>query len=277
MIYKNICSVINPDSQEAINLCDKIESKFSRVSWQKVNDFKFDKVEDIDLVIAIGGDGTLLRAVSLAVKYDVPVLGINMGTVGFMTDIEGDKALSELEEYLNGVRIEERSMLEIEFNNSGNKNSYIALNDIVIARGSSISMIETITEIDNVHLATYRGDGIVISTATGSTGYALALGGPVLDPKSSDYFIKPIATHMSQFGGAIVNSDSVCKITVSTRKDAQISIDGFIEHKIDNNDDFLIKISDTKAKFLRKNPSSYYWGTITEKLGIRKGNYISKN
>ena len=108
MIYKNICSVINPDSQEAINLCDQIESKFSSVSWQKVNDFKFDKVEDIDLVIAIGGDGTLLRAVSLAVKYDVPVLGINMGTVGFMTDIEGDKALSELEEYLNGGRIEER-------------------------------------------------------------------------------------------------------------------------------------------------------------------------
>ena len=277
MIYKNICSVINPDSQEAITLCDQIESKFSNVSWQKVNDFMFDKVQNIDLVIAIGGDGTLLRAVSLAVKYDVPVLGINMGTVGFMTDIEGDKALAELKEYLNGVRIEERSMLEIEFNNSGNKNSYIALNDIVIARGSSISMIETITEIDNVHLATYRGDGIVISTATGSTGYALALGGPVLDPKSSDYFIKPIATHMSQFGGAIVNSDSVCKITVSTRKDAQISIDGFIEHKIDNNDDFLIKISDTKAKFLRKNPSNYYWGTITEKLGIRKGNYISKN
>ena len=197
MIYKNICSVINPDSQEAITLCDQIESKFSNVSWQKVNDFKFDMVQNIDLVIAIGGDGTLLRAVSLAVKYDVPVLGINMGTVGFMTDIEGDKALSELEEYLNGVRIEERSMLEIEFNNSGNKNSYIALNDIVIARGSSISMIETITEIDNVHLATYRGDGIVISTATGSTGYALALGGPVLDPKSSDYFIKPVSyTHL---------------------------------------------------------------------------------
>ena len=277
MKYKSICSVINPESSQAVILSKEIESKFSDLSWQKVQDFNFENITKIDLVIAIGGDGTILRAVSLAVKFDVPVLGINMGTVGFMTDIEGDKAIGEISDYLSGVRIEERSMLEIEFVNSNKKYSYTALNDIVIARGSSISMIETITEIDNIHLATYRGDGLVISTATGPTGYALSIGGPVLDPKSNDYFIKPIATHMSQFGGSVVNSESICKITVSTRNDAQISIDGFIEHKVENNDYFTIKISDTKAKFLRKNPSSYYWGSITEKLGIRKGNYISKN
>ena len=148
---------------------------------------------------------------------------------------------------------------------------YKALNDIVIARGSSVSMIETITEIDGVHLATYRGDGIVVTTATGSTGYSLALGGPVIDPKSNDYYIKPIATHMSQFGGVIVNSESVCEITISSRKDALISIDGFIEHKISNGDKIILKISESKAKFLRKNPSHFYWSTITEKLGIRKG------
>ena len=277
MKYKSICSVINPESSQAVILSKEIESKFSDLSWQKVQDFNFENITKIDLVIAIGGDGTILRAVSLAVKFDVPVLGINMGTVGFMTDIEGDKAIGEISDYLSGVRIEERSMLEIEFVNSNKKYSYTALNDIVIARGSSISMIETITEIDNIHLATYRGDGLVISTATGSTGYALSIGGPVLDPKSNDYFIKPIATHMSQFGGAVVNSESICKITVSTRNDAQISIDGFIEHKVENNDYFTIKISDTKAKFLRKNPSRYYRGSITEKLGIRKGNYITKN
>ncbi|MDG2102048.1 MAG: hypothetical protein P8K05_06890, partial [Dehalococcoidia bacterium] len=107
-----------------------------------------------------------------------------------------------------------------------------------------------------------------------STGYALSLGGPVIDPKSNEYFLKPIATHMSQFGGVIVNSESKCDITISTRKDAQISIDGFIEYKIKSGDKISLKISDTKAKFLRKNPSNYYWSTITEKLGIRKGKYI---
>ena len=168
MKYKSICSVINPESSQAVILSKEIESKFSDLSWQKVQDFNFENITKIDLVIAIGGDGTILRAVSLAVKFDVPVLGINMGTVGFMTDIEGDKAIGEISDYLSGVRIEERSMLEIEFVNSNKKYSYTALNDIVIARGSSISMIETITEIDNIHLATYRGDGLVISTATGS-------------------------------------------------------------------------------------------------------------
>ncbi len=270
--YKKICTVVNPDSDQAKSLSMNIANEYSDHSWQIIENFDFSNVEKMDLVIAIGGDGTLLRAVSLSLKFDVPVLGINMGTVGFMTEIEGENAMDELNFYLTEtVRTEVRSLLEVELNFKKDPVVYKALNDIVIARGSSVSMIETITEIDGVHLATYRGDGIVVTTATGSTGYSLALGGPVIDPKSNDYYIKPIATHMSQFGGVIVNSESVCEITISSRKDALISIDGFIEHKISNGDKIILKISESKAKFLRKNPSHFYWSTITEKLGIRKG------
>ena len=270
--YKKICTVVNPDSDQAKSLSMNIAKKYSDHSWQIIENFDFSNVEKMDLVIAIGGDGTLLRAVSLSLKFDVPVLGINMGTVGFMTEIEGENAMDELNFYLTEtVRTEVRSLLEVELNFKKDPVVYKALNDIVIARGSSVSMIETISEIDGVHLATYRGDGIVVTTATGSTGYSLALGGPVIDPKSNDYYIKPIATHMSQFGGVIVNSESVCEITISSRKDALISIDGFIEHKISNGDKIILKISESKAKFLRKNPSHFYWSTITEKLGIRKG------
>ncbi|MBP05300.1 MAG: hypothetical protein CL728_00980 [Chloroflexi bacterium] len=272
MKYKKICTVVNPDSDQAKSLSMNIANEYSDHSWQIIENFDFSNVEKMDLVIAIGGDGTLLRAVSLSLKFDVPVLGINMGTVGFMTEIEGENAIDELNFYLTEtVRTEVRSLLEVELNFKKDPVVYKALNDIVIARGSSVSMIETITEIDGVHLATYRGDGIVVTTATGSTGYSLALGGPVIDPKSNDYYIKPIATHMSQFGGVIVNSESVCEITISSRKDALISIDGFIEHKISNGDKIILKISESKAKFLRKNPSHFYWSTITEKLGIRKG------
>jgi len=271
-MYKKICVVINSNSKEALQLYQELLSKFTKISFQLLDNFK--NVDDMDLVVAIGGDGTLLKAVSVAVKFDVPVMGINMGTVGFMTDVEGHKAVSEFQDYLDGVRIEQRSMLEVDFKIDNEHYTYKALNDVVIARGASISMIETIVEIDNIHLATYRGDGVVISSATGSTGYALSLGGPVIDPKSNEYYLKPIATHMSQFGGVIVNSESICDITISTRKEAQISIDGFIEYKIKSGDKINLKISDTKAKFLRKNPSNYYWSTITEKLGIRKGKYI---
>ncbi|MEC7837501.1 MAG: NAD(+)/NADH kinase [Chloroflexota bacterium] len=274
MLYKKICVIVNPDSTQAKNLSKNVAKEFSELSWQIIEDFDFSNAQPMDLVIAIGGDGTLLRAVSLSLKYDVPVLGINMGTVGFMTEIEGEIAIDELNFYLSEpVRTEVRSMLEVDFLIDKKPIKYTALNDIVIARGSSVSMIETITEIDGIHLATYRGDGIVLSTATGSTGYSLALGGPVIDPKSNDFYIKPIATHMSQFGGVIVNSESLCEITISSRKDAQISIDGFVEHRISDGDKIRLKISETKAKFLRKNPSNHYWSTITEKLGIRKGKF----
>lgn len=274
MLYKKICTVVNPESTQAKNLSKNVAKEFSELSWQIIEDFDFSNAQSMDLVIAIGGDGTLLRAVSLSLKYDVPVLGINMGTVGFMTEMEGESAIDDLNFYLSEpVRTEVRSMLEVDFLLNKKSVSYKALNDIVIARGSSVSMIETITKIDGIHLATYRGDGIVLSTATGSTGYSLALGGPVIDPKSNDFYIKPIATHMSQFGGVIVNSESLCEITISSRKDAQISIDGFIEHRISDGDKIRLKTSKTKAKFLRKNPSEHYWSTITEKLGIRKGKF----
>jgi len=274
LLYKKICTVVNPESTQAKNLSKNVAKEFSELSWQIIEDFDFSNAQSMDLVIAIGGDGTLLRAVSLSLKYDVPVLGINMGTVGFMTEMEGESAIDDLNFYLSEpVRTEVRSMLEVDFLLNKKSVSYKALNDIVIARGSSVSMIETITKIDGIHLATYRGDGIVLSTATGSTGYSLALGGPVIDPKSNDFYIKPIATHMSQFGGVIVNSESLCEITISSRKDAQISIDGFIEHRISDGDKIRLKTSKTKAKFLRKNPSEHYWSTITEKLGIRKGKF----
>ncbi len=274
MLYKKICTVVNPESSQAKSLSKEAEKKFSDLSWQIIDDFEFSEVNPMDLVIAIGGDGTLLRAVSLSLQYDVPVLGINMGTVGFMTEIEGENALNDLDFYLNEkVRTEVRSLLEVTLMVNKSEKKYKALNDIVIARGSSVSMIETITEIDGTHLATYRGDGIVISTATGSTGYSLALGGPVIDPKSNDFYIKPIATHMSQFGGVIVNSKSSCQITISSRKDAQISIDGFIEHKISDGDKISLRISESNAKFLRKNSPNHYWSTITEKLGVRKGKF----
>ena len=274
-MYKYIFAVINPDSEEAFKLADSLSKKYSNLNWKKIDNLDSNNGSEVDLVVAIGGDGTILRAVSLAIKHDVPVLGINMGRVGFMTDIDGNDALQDFELYLDEkIRIEERALIEVNFRIGIDDYNYKALNDIVIARGTSTSLIETITEIDGAHLATYRGDGRVVATPTGSTGYTLALGGPVIDPNSSHYFIKPIATHMSQFGGVIINSTSTCKITLATQKDALISIDGFIEHELKNRDSVNIFISKTKAKFLRKNSMNNYWANISEKLGIMKGNQL---
>ena len=95
--------MVNPESSQAKSLSKEAEKKFSDLSWQIIDDFEFSEVNPMDLVIAIGGDGTLLRAVSLSLQYDVPVLGINMGTVGFMTEIEGENALNDLDFYLKKI------------------------------------------------------------------------------------------------------------------------------------------------------------------------------
>ena len=100
MIYKKFALFANPESDQAKDISRKISDQFSQCSWQIVDNFDFSNISTMDLVVAIGGDGTLLRAVSLSIKYDVPVLGINVGNVGFMTEIEGDNAILELEHYL---------------------------------------------------------------------------------------------------------------------------------------------------------------------------------
>ena len=167
-MYKYIFAVINPDSEEAFKLADSLSKKYSSLNWKKIDNLDSNNGSEVDLVVAIGGDGTILRAVSLAIKHDVPVLGINMGRVGFMTDIDGNDALQDFELYLDEkIRIEERALIEVNFRIGIDDYNYKALNDIVIARGTSTSLIETITEIDGAHLATYRGDGIVVATPTG--------------------------------------------------------------------------------------------------------------
>ena len=131
-----------------------------------------------DLVITIGGDGTILRGVHVAAPRGVPVLGVNMGRVGFMSDIDSGNALDSIDWYLNGnARVEEREMVRAEVVGSGQP-PLDALNDIAIARGQLLRVIDVSTMVDGVHFATFRGDGVVVATATGSTGYALSLGGP---------------------------------------------------------------------------------------------------
>ena len=115
-MYKYIFTVINPDSEEAFKLADSLSEKYSKLNWKKIDNLDYNDSSDVDLVVAIGGDGTILRAVSLAIKHDVPVLGINMGRVGFMTDIDGNDALKDFELYLDEkIRIEERALIEVDF------------------------------------------------------------------------------------------------------------------------------------------------------------------
>ena len=276
MAYKNIGICyhgLNPEAGElARAITDRIgPGRTVATANQDELDIKPDALSGSDLIVTIGGDGTILRGVHAAAPRGVPVLGVNMGRVGFMSDLESGDALERIDWYLSGnARVEEREMVRAEVMESGLP-PLDALNDVTIARGQMLRVIEVSTEVDGVHFATFRGDGVVVATATGSTGYALSLGGPVMDPMSRDYLVKPIATHMSQFGGVVIKSSSTLELTVIARTPATLNADGFMDVDLSSGQTVRVSHSPHRARFLRSQPPSAFWGSLSMRLGIRKG------
>jgi len=162
-----------------------------------------ERARDTDLVITIGGDGTILRVNRAVAPRGIPLLGINMGRLGFMTELTVPGVMEQLPHYLNGdVRVSEHSMLKAEVyrRNQGEPESgtsqgpYHALNDIVLSRSRVSRVITVRAVIDGADVSTFRADGVILATATGSTGYSLAAGGPIVDPLSDDVVLTPLAS-----------------------------------------------------------------------------------
>lgn len=274
--YENIGIVYHGLLPDAAELAGALAKTYaSGRHWWLATQSDLDQREDdltsTDLIVTIGGDGTILRGVHIAAPRDIPVLGVNMGRVGFMSDIEAREAIDEMGWYLDGnARTEHRYMLKAEILGR-DTNTVFALNDIAVARGALLRVVEVSTVVDDVHLATYRGDGVIVSTATGSTGYNLQLGGPVMDPSSRDFIVKPIATHMSQFGGVILRESSRVELTVQADDETILNADGFIDHPLSAGQTVRIAQSGSYASFLRRKQPAEFWGELSRRLGLRKG------
>ena len=278
---KRVGILANHMIPQAMELGEVLKTNLdSQNSWwiKNINDLQgiSNNLDETDLIITIGGDGTILRAAHISALKEIPILGINMGTVGFMCEIEASDCIEELPNYLDGSSIiEKRMMLKAEIIRKGKKVEYDALNDIVLARGSKIRVIEISVKLNNTHLATYRGDGVVLSTPTGSTGYSLSLGGPVVSPSSNLILLKPIGSHMSLHGGVVLDLNSKIDLTIRSENSATVSIDGFIDLPMSDFDKINVEVSKQRVKFLRhKSFEEDFWSLITKKLGMRKGNII---
>ena len=231
-----------------------------------------------DLLISIGGDGTILRCAKVLNGTNCPILGVNMGNLGFLCEIDSSDITSKLPNYLNGQAvIEKRSKLKVNLVSLNSKKEYSALNDLVLSRGSKIRVVNVEAFINGNHFATYKGDGIVISTATGSTAYSLSLGGAILSPSSNNMIMKPIAAHTSLMGGLVIEKDVLISLKASSNEDLTISVDGFIDNKVDDFDQIDIEIDkENKVYFLRsQNFENLYWSSLAQKLELRKGDSIS--
>ncbi len=233
------------------------------------------KLDSTDLLLTTGGDGTILRAAQVAWPHQTPITGINMGNLGFLTELKANEALNKLPELLAGQGwIDERSMLEAELktaeSNGNPPGVFQALNDVVLARGAVAKLIQINTTVDDKPLTTYRADGVILATATGSTGYSLAAGGPVIYPRSGDLLLVPIVSHLSLGYSLVLPSSSVIKLQLITTSQATLSIDGHINIPVCHGSVITVKQSAKKTRFLRLHPQNNFFNALEEKLRGKK-------
>ena len=195
-----------------------------------------------DLVIAFGGDGTLIRAAHLCAEVGTPILGVYYGRFGFVTQCTGENVLSCLQTFLNGeASIESRTMIQAHLNRAGHSVAEIhALNEIVLQRDVTARMMVFEVNVDGRDLTSYPADGVIISTTTGSTGYNLSAGGPIMDPAVAAFILTPVAPHTLSARSLILCPTSSVNLTVGSRGDAVLSADGQIRLHILSGDEVCI-------------------------------------
>jgi len=211
-----------------------------------------------DILISLGGDGTILRMTRLVSADGTPILGINLGKLGFLAEVSRDELDPVLDEILRGdYEVEERIMLEAGV--ARKRRRYCALNDIVIDLSASSRMLQVETFVSGKYLATFTGDGIIVSTPTGSTGYALSNGGPILTPTNRAIMISPICPHTLTARPVIVPDDSVVTLVVK-RAPARVNIaaDGQTQHVQKAPVTVTVRRAPFTAKLIKRINTSYY-------------------
>jgi NAD+ kinase len=227
-----------------------------------------EEIEKLDLLITLGGDGTILRAARMGARHGVPILGLNLGRLGFLAELQPEGWRSQLDQMLTGdYWIEERMMLCAEFLQNGEfRRSFKALNDVVVSRGSLARMVRLTANVDGGCLATYAADGLIISTATGSTAYALAVGGPILPPQLHNILVIPIAPHLSLDRAVVLAEGSTVSVEVFTDHSAMLTIDGQFEVELQDEDTVVVKASPYQACFVRMQEPTYFYRTLMARL-----------
>jgi len=227
---------------------------------------------DTQMVIAIGGDGAMLRAARVCAPFNVPVLGINMGQLGFLTEVSGPETWeAQLDPLLGGdYWIEQRMMLRASvIGDSQVRMVGDALNDVVIS-GSVVGRILRIeTFIDDDWATTYNADALVIATATGSTAYALALGGPILPPELKNILIVPAAPHLSMDRPIVLAEGARVMIMASGRNEVVLSADGAVLARVEDGERVLVQASEHISRFVRLRGRNYFYRSLLDRLEPR--------
>lgn len=219
---------------------------------------------EFDLLIMAGGDGSVLRAGNLCARSKVPILGVNLGKLGFLLQVDRDDWREHFDKLLNGEAwIENRMMLHAEHFRSGEMlANWEALNEVVVGRGHLLRPVRLSAAVDGRHLTSYVADGLIASTATGSTAYALAAGGPILPPELRNILLVPIAPHLSVDRAVVLSEGSAVTIRVNG-ENAVLSVDGQASITLMEDDRIEVRAAEVTTQFVRFGDPGYFYRNLT--------------
>ncbi|MBM4270758.1 MAG: NAD(+)/NADH kinase [Deltaproteobacteria bacterium] len=223
----------------------------------------------VDLLVVLGGDGTLLRTVRFVSEYDIPIVGVNLGEFGFLTEVNLNEMYSALELILKGeYKTEKRIMLDISLHLQAETiRQESILNDVVITRGNLSRILDLETTLDGGYLTTFRADGIIISTPTGSTAYSLSAGGPIIFPEEDSFIINPICPHTLTNRPIIIPDGVEIKVILWTKEQgATVTLDGQLSYTMKSGDSMIIKKSRYVTNLV-SSPHRDYMEILRTKLG----------
>ncbi|RME97184.1 MAG: NAD(+)/NADH kinase [Chloroflexi bacterium] len=230
-------------------------------------------LENSDLLIVLGGDGSMLRAARLTANHKIPLLSINMGRLGFLAEVQPAEWPDRVQQAMAGdYWIEERMMVSAGHHRAGELlNSYEALNEVVISRGQFARVIRMNIFIDGGFLTTITADGLIMATATGSTAYALAAGGPILPPELQNILLIPLAPHLSLDRGVVLSKGVTVRVEISTDHTAALTVDGQFEIELTDGDEIILQASPSVGRFVRLQERTYFYRTLMRRLGFQTG------
>jgi len=278
MNVRRIGFAYNPTNEAALELSARAAG-WCRIRgighWQTQSsdlDALLGELPGTDALVVLGGDGTFLRAARAVAEVDVPILGINLGKVGFLSKAEAGELEPVLERIVAGeFTIDERMILEGRIQRGGGTDTterHLALNDIVIARGALARVCRLDVSIDGTHLATFIADGLVVASPTGSTGYSFSAGGPILDPVSRNLVVTPIAAYLSAIRSVVVSPLQVVRCRVVDANEALVSIDGRVDLPIAVGDVVEVHAVERPIRLIEPKGAQPFWDLLRHKVEL---------
>jgi NAD+ kinase len=277
MTVKRIGFAFNPTSEAAMDLRARAEAWCRSASIEHWSAHAGDQealhreLPSTDVLVVLGGDGTFLRAAQAVARDDVPMLGVNLGKVGFLSKAEAHELEPVLLQLVRGeFTVGERMALTGAILPGGRQTaeSFTALNDIVVARGSLARVVRLDVTIDSSHLATFVADGLVVSSPTGSTGYSFSAGGPILDPQSRNLVVTPIAGYLSAIRSIVVSPEQVVRCRIVDAFEALVSIDGREDRRLQVGDVVEVRALERPIRFVEPGGAMPFWDLLRTKVEL---------